>query len=450
MSQGRLRPAQLLGYAAGDAGNNLTFSMVGLFLLLYYTDVAGIPATAAGTIFLVVRVWDGLADLIAGRLIDRTRSRWGKFRPWLLFGSVPLLALGVACFWVPPLSLDGKLVYAYLSYAAYGTAYSLVNIPYGSLAAAMTQDPAQRSRLATARTMGAAGMTLLLTLVVSPQIKGSTDLQTSLVTTTGLFAVLGLALYLFTFATARETVARPAEPVRFRASLATLARNAPLRILCLSSLLFLLAQFGLLAVGIYYARDVLGDAGFYVALVGAQSAMYFLSPVVVPPLVRAVGRPMAYRAGCVVLAVGAAGLVVAPGSTRVLPVVCFLLIGAGIGTVSTLMWALEADAVDYGHWSTGVRTEGATYAVYSFVRKLGQALGGAAVSYTIGLAGYRVVAAGAAQSEAARWGIRIATGAVPAVAALLALAVMACYPLSADRFAEIVFELREREPTRQP
>jgi len=416
--------------------------MVGMFLLLYYTDVAGIPATAAGTVFLVVRIWDGIADLTAGRLVDRTRGRWGKFRPWLLFGSAPLLALGVACFWVPPLSADGKLLYAYLSYGAYGTAYSLVNIPYGALAAAMTQDSTQRTRLATARTMGAAGMTLLLTLVVSPQIKGSADLQSSLLATTSVFAVIGLALYLFAFGSAREVVPRPAEPVGFRRSLRTLADNPPLRLLCLSSLAFLLAQFGLLGVGIYYARDVLGDADFYVVLVGAQTAMYFLSPIVVPSLVSAFGRRASYLLGCVVLAVGTVGLVFAPASARVFPVGCFVLVGMGIGTVSALMWSLEADAVDYGHWRTGVRAEGATYAVYSFVRKLGQALGGATVSYTIGLAGY--VGGATVQTESARWGIRIATGAIPAAGALLAFTVMLFYPLTVGRFQEIVSELRER------
>jgi glucuronide carrier protein len=111
----KLRAQQLLGYAAGDAANNLAFSMASMFLLLYYTDVAGIPAAAAGTLFLIVRVWDGVADLVAGRLVDRTSSRWGKFRPWLLFGSLPLLLLSVATFSVPDGSLTAKLIYAYLT-----------------------------------------------------------------------------------------------------------------------------------------------------------------------------------------------------------------------------------------------------------------------------------------------------------------------------------------------
>ena len=143
-----------LGYAAGDVANNLAFSMSSMFLLLYYTDVVGISAAAVGTLFLVVRVWDGVADSGGRPLVDRTSSRWGKFRPYLLFGSLPLLLLNVAIFTVPDLGGNGELVYAYVSYALFGLAYSLVNIPYGSLATAMTQDPDERSRLASVRTIG--------------------------------------------------------------------------------------------------------------------------------------------------------------------------------------------------------------------------------------------------------------------------------------------------------
>lgn len=438
-----LRTRQLLGYGAGDAANNLTYAMVGSFLLLYYTDVAHIDAAAAGTIFLVVRIWDGLADLLAGRLVDRTNTRWGKFRPWLLFGSLPLLLLGAACFWVPAdWSPTGKLVYAYLTYIAFGTAYSLVNIPYGALAAASTQDPVQRSKLATARTMGAAATTLLLSVVISPQVKGSGDLQRTLLVTTLVFVVVGVALYLFSFGTAREAVQRPPDRITLRGSARALAGNRPLMLLCASSLAFLVAQFGLQSIGIYYARDVLGDPALYTALIGAQTGMYFLAPVFVPWLVRRIDKRPAYLLGCLVWTVGTLGLLLAPASALWLVVVCFGLVGAGLAVVATLQWSLEADTVEYGQWRTGTRAEGATYAVYSFVRKVGQALGGAAVSYTLALAGYSGTAA--VQSPEAVWGIRIATGLIPGIAALIALAVMLAYPLSRARFQEITAELDRR------
>jgi glucuronide carrier protein len=152
--------SQYLGYGAGDASNNLTFSIVSAFLLIYYTNVAGISAASAGTLLLVVRVWGGFTDLFAGRVVDKTETRWGKFRPYVLFGSVPLLVLLVALFSIPGgLSPGGKLVWAYASYALFSLAYSFVNIPYGSLSAAMTQLPDDRAKLSTSRVIAAASPT---------------------------------------------------------------------------------------------------------------------------------------------------------------------------------------------------------------------------------------------------------------------------------------------------
>src|SRR3954465_2880397 len=152
----RLGLAQYAGYASGDAANNLAFSMTSLFLLLYYTDVAGISAAAVGTMFLVVRFWDAMAALFAGRLVDKAQTRRGKFPPFILFGALPLLLMSVAVFSIPgPLhGTSAGLVWAYITYAALGLLYSLVNIPYGSLAAAMTQMPAERAKLATWRVYG--------------------------------------------------------------------------------------------------------------------------------------------------------------------------------------------------------------------------------------------------------------------------------------------------------
>src|SRR4051794_10022877 len=164
-----LRLAQYVGYGAGDAANNMAFSMSSMFLLLYYTDVVGIAATTVGTLFLVVRVFDGFADLFAGRIVDRTDTRWGRFRPYLLFAGRPLLLLNIAVFSVPDMSATGSVVYAYLTYVLFGLAYSLVNIPYGSLATVMTQDVLERSRLATFRVFGSNLAILLVAVAVAPQ-----------------------------------------------------------------------------------------------------------------------------------------------------------------------------------------------------------------------------------------------------------------------------------------
>ena len=166
-SMERLPNKTVAGYGAGDFAFNLAFSLSTAFLLYYYTDVAGISAAAVGTMFLVVRLWDAFADLLAGRLVDRTMTRWGKFRPFIMFGAVPLLFMSYLVFHVPT-SFDAglKLIYAYATYAILGLIYSLVNIPYGSLASAVTQSVHERAKLVAARAFGAGIGGVVLTFVV--------------------------------------------------------------------------------------------------------------------------------------------------------------------------------------------------------------------------------------------------------------------------------------------
>src|SRR3954447_11258500 len=386
----KLGPAQYLGYASGDAANNLAFSMSSLFLLLYYTDVADISAAAVGTMFLVVRFWDAVTDLFAGRLVDKSQTRWGKFRPFILFGTLPLLLTSVAVFSIPT-GLHGTsaaLVWAYITYALLGLLYSLVNIPYGSLAAAMTQVPTERAKLATWRVYGSNLTILMLAFVVAPQIKGSGDLQRSLTITTGAFVVVGAMLYLFTFLTAKEQVQRDVPSVSLRQSFSTLKTNRPLILLCVSSLLFLTGMIAASTVGAFYARDVLGNANLFINMTLVQTVGTFAIAAFIPSVVRTLGKKKGYLALGVVAVVAGAGIALAPGSSTAVVLFFFFLFGIGVGGVNTLMWALEADTVEYGEWKTGVRTEGITYALFSFTRKMGQAIGGSAAAYTIGLGGY--------------------------------------------------------------
>jgi glucuronide carrier protein len=448
----KLRPLQYLGYSAGDAANNLAFSMTSLFLLIYYTDVVGISATAAGTLFLVIRAWDAFADIFAGRTVDRTMTRWGKFRPFFLFGSLPLLLLSVATFTVPNL-VDGngmKLLLAYLTYGALGLAYSLVNIPYGSLASAMTQQPAERAKLASFRMIGTATTIIMLAFVVAPQIKrfkGDPDgFQRSLLITTLIFLVVGFALYLFLFATSRETVQRDVAQVSLRQSLGTLKGNKPLVMLCLASLAFLTAMFSLQTVQVYYARDVLRDANLLIVLTVLSTGAIFLIAPLIPRLVRAIGKKTAFIAfGFIGVAAGV-GISLSPPSVPWVSMMFFAVMGICTAGVNTLMWALEADTVEYGEWRTGVRTEGITYALFSFTRKFGQAIGGAVAAYVIAFGGY--VGGSVAQTEGALDAIRYAAGFIPAAFILIGIAIFFRYPLTERTFTRMVAETAARRAAR--
>ena len=438
-----LRRSQYLGYAAGDAANNLTFSMASVFLLIYYTDVAGISAATAGTLFLVVRIWGGAADLLVGGRVDETSSRWGRFRPYLLFGPLPLLVLLVAIFSIPTgLSDTGTVIWAYVSYGLFQLAYSFVNIPYGSLSAAMTQEPDERAKLSTSRSIAASLTILVIALVVSPQIGGAENLQRSLTLTTVGFAVLGLALYLWCFATSQETVERDTRKVSVRETSAMLRQNRPLIILCVATLIFLTGMFALQTVGVYYARDVLGNADLYIVLTVVQTGGMLVAAVIVPKAVAAVGKKRTYLVASVVGAVAALGVALAPSSDPALGVAAYGLLGVPLGVINTLIFAFQADTVDYGEWKSGVRAEGASYAVLSFMRKAGQGVGGAAAAYTIGLGGY--VSAASSQSDSAIASVRVAAGGVPFVTLLAVGIVMLAYPLTEKAFRGVVAEIAER------
>ena len=301
----KLSKLSIVGYGAGDAANNLAFTTATMFLLVYYTDVAGISAAAAGTLLLTVRIFDAFADVFAGRVVDRTFSkRFGKFRPFIMFGSIPLLLLSVATFSIPELGESGTLLYAYVTYAALGLAYSLVNIPYGSLAGAMTQDPGERAKLGSARMIGALLVGSALGIFVAPLIKPGADLQATFTTITLAFVVIGAALYFFTVLTAKERVHRAVPNVTFKQSMDTLKGNKPLLMLCLSSFFFLSGYLALTSVQLFYLRDVLGRLDLYPVLSITQLVLTFVLAGFMPRLVRNLGKKRVYIYSSLVTVVG--------------------------------------------------------------------------------------------------------------------------------------------------
>jgi len=436
-----------LGYAAGDLANNLAFSLQALFLLIYYTNVVGLNPAAIATMFLVVRVWDAFADLAAGRLVDITRSRWGKFRPYLLFASLPLLLSSVALFTVPNFdSTTAKYIYAYITYALLGFLYSLTNIPYGSLATAMTQDPVERSRLGIWRSVGPILGILVLVVVIAPQItryKTQPDqLQTFLTIVTIIFAVIGYALYLLCFFNTNEQVVHESKPVTIKETVDTVRQNRPLLILCVSNLVFLTGVFGLQASQAYYAAYILGNSTQLIWMVLATSLSTFVAVPIVPRFVARIGKKKTFLIGALGLIVIGTWIFFIPASLPIV-VVSFFVFGLFQNLSMSLLFAFEADAVEYGEYQTGKRTEGATYAIYSFFRKVSQAVAGAVAGYALAFGGF--VAKAPEQPDSALLTIRGLVGLGPAIFALLGGLIFLAYPLTDTRFREIVKELHARQ-----
>jgi glucuronide carrier protein len=457
----RLTLRNYLAYAAGDAANNLSFFMASMFLTLYFTNVVGISGAVIGTMFLVVRFVDAFSDLIAGRLIDAKKSgRLGKFRPFILYFSLPLLLSSMAIYsaksFFPGISGSAAVAYMYVTYLLMGSVfYTLVNIAYGSMAPSMTQVPVERSKLATFRMYGAALSILALAFVIAPQIQENIQdpdaLQRSLFLTTAAFVVVGMALYLFMVFNTREQVTRPATPVSLKDSLRTLVTNKPLLWLSLGSVLYLTGQTGLSTLGAYIAIYVQQSPQYIAWNTLAQTLALFVVGPMIPLVVRTIGKRSGYVAFGSVTLLGAAVLAFAPlSSVPLLGPLAFFLAGLGIFGVNTLMWALEADTVEYGEWRTGNRTEGTTYAAFSFTRKMGQALGGFIGGFALTLAGFSAdrASSGAAQEAGVGENIQLWSGGIVGIFALLSVAVMAFYPLTEARFREITAEIATRRASR--
>ena len=441
----KLKWPTIIGYSLGDVANNFAFAMGALFLLSYYTDVAGVGAAAAGALLLGVRFFDAFADLLAGRVVDSVNTRWGKFRPFLLFASIPLMVISVLVFYVPSsLSHTGKVIYATITYAGLGLFYSLVNIPYGSLATAMTQDPLSRARLGAGRSIAASLTFVVLAFVIGSQIGGSdvASVQATYLHYTTMLAIAGLVLYFLCFKSTKENVIRTVAQPALGVSLRTVKKNHALIMLCGGALFMLTATFAVTATGMFYVRYVVGDPSLFTVMVLVQMFIGSVLPAFfVPSLVRRFGKKNTFLIGASIGFIGYLLFFFLSGFNFFVAMAGLCVASIGMGFAMTIMWALEADTVEYGEYQTGIRIEGLTYSLFSLTRKCGQALGGSIPAFIMGAAGY---IANAEQTEEVIFSIRASIALLPAGAIAVSFLIMLFYPLTDAKFAQIMKEITAR------
>lgn len=441
----KLKWPTIIGYSLGDVANNFAFAMGALFLLSYYTDVAGVGAAAAGALLLGVRFFDAFADLLAGRVVDSVNTRWGKFRPFLLFASIPLMVISVLVFYVPSsLSHTGKVIYATITYAGLGLFYSLVNIPYGSLATAMTQDPLSRARLGAGRSIAASLTFVVLAFVIGSQIGGSdvASVQATYLHYTTMLAIAGLVLYFLCFKSTKENVIRTVAQPALGVSLRTVKKNHALIMLCGGALFMLTATFAVTATGMFYVRYVVGDPSLFTVMVLVQMFIGSVLPAFfVPSLVRHFGKKNTFLIGASIGFIGYLLFFFLSGFNFFVAMAGLCVASIGMGFAMTVMWALEADTVEYGEYQTGIRIEGLTYSLFSLTRKCGQAIGGSIPAFIMGAAGY---IANAEQTEEVIFSIRASIALLPAGAIAVSFLIMLFYPLTDAKFAQIMKEITAR------
>ena len=444
--QGQMPGHRVLTYSFGDLANNLSFMMTSMFLMVYMTDLVGLSAGVAGAIYGITKIWAGFADLFAGNTVDKTNSRWGRLRPYLLFGPVPLAVAFVALFSTPAgLNETAAIAWIFIFDALFQLGYSFINIPYGSLASAMTQDPVDRSKLSGSRAIAGAVASVGLAWIVSPQFEdvSAPGIRQQFMITCLILAVLACILYWICFANSREVVPRASGSISFKQTFAMLKQNRPLQILLLTALLFLTANFVFNAVALYYVRDITGNAAFFAILQLAQTGGTILFASFAPMITRRLGKRNGYVLASILAAVSYALIFFIPGNNLAFAFIAWFILGLGVGGSNAMMFSMQADTVDYGEWKTGIRSEGGSYSILSFVRKVGQGIGGWLGGIVIGVFGY-TAGVTITDGSSVELGLRLAAGGIPAILAILAGVVVFFYRLDSDTHADVVDELTQR------
>lgn len=432
---------QRFSYAVGDFGINLYFMSAMTFLLFFYTEVYGLSAAVAGGVFLVARIVDAVTDPIMGFIADRTRSRWGKFRPYVLYGPVPLGLITVAMFTVPGFGDFGKVVWAYATYTLFGIVYTVVTIPYAAMTAVMTDDYQERTRLTTLRIGCAFGGGLVVSaglLQLVDWLGGGADgFQATMI----VFSVVATALLWVTFAGTEERVApaRVAHKLSLADGARALARNPPLIVVVLLFTLGMLAFTVRMTAGPYYFKYNMGREDLVSLYFLVTLSVMFLGLVAVPWLSRRFGKAGGIRAGAVFAMIGAAGFYFTPAEDVVMVFVWGSVLAIGGAPIAVLGWAMIPDTVEYAEWRTGVRAAGLTFAEASFFQKIGKAVGGAGVAGLLAAFGY---VANAPQSEASLAAILWSMSLVPFGIQVLLIAVSLAYRLDEQEHGRIVETLK--------
>jgi len=446
----------IVGYALGDTGCLLTFSLIGTFLSMFYTDVLGIPLEKIAVLLLVTRVWDGVNDPIWGRLADRRRpSKYGKFRIDLLWGAVPLAVAALLMFTVPPFGPTGTLVCVYAAYFAYDMMYTVVNISYGSMANLISTYENDRSQLSIFRAVGAGAgglpaAILLPLLVYSTNEAGTKYLDGGkLRSAVALLSLLSVAALVASFAMTTERVTAPpdAPPLSLRKTIPALLKNRPFLSYCMASALLITMQLYTQTMNGYLFKDYFNRPDLYsIYSIFTYIPMMMLMPAL-PALVRRFGKKELSAAG-LLLSVAAyfAAFVLQTQSAYVYLGLCFV---SGLGITAFFMeaWALLADVIDYQEMLSGQREEGTVYSFNNFARKLGQTIGGSGGALLLKAIGYETSTTGVAQTRAVAAGLYNIATLAPALASLAMFALLAfVYPLGKRRLAE----LREQKFRPQP
>lgn len=449
----RLKPREYIGYALGDTASNFFFQTFNIFLTYYYIDVWGIPATALLWLIPLVRAFGAFDDVVMGLIADRTNTRWGKFRPYLLFGALPYGVCGYLMFLGPDFGPTGKIIYAAVTYALMMVAYTVINVPYSAMLGVISPSPRTRTVASTCRFIGAFGAAFLISLFVRPLVKhlGAESETRGFQLTMAIFAVVSVVLILITFATTKERVTPPPQQkTNAREELGELFKNWPWVVLLITSIFS--NAFSALRSGstIFYFKYVQGYGSSAVFWTLDRTTLFLasgalglvLGTMCLGPIARKVDKK--YYAAALSLVTGLSFLAFffLPKGQFGLMIALNMVAQFCAGPTSALTWALYADVADYGEFKYGRRSTGLIYSASLFSIKAGILIGGFLVPLFLAQFGY--VKGAVTQTVHALLGITLAFSIGPALFALLKAVALMVYPLNQKRVDEIEQTLATR------
>lgn len=422
-------------YGCGDLGCNIIYSAMAAFLLYYYTDYMKVSALAVGTVMLVSKLFDGIVDLAMGVIVDRTKSRFGKCRSWILRMTIPFAIAAVLLFSVPSgLGENGKIIYIFITYNLVSSViYTAINVPYATLNALITQDQYERSVLSIFRMTLATTGTLIITNLTLPLVKFFGDNASAWTKTFMVFGILSIVVFLITFAGTKERV-KPSkntnqEELPFHKGVKYLFQNKYWIMITVTLVLIFINYSLNSGAAVYYAKVVLKDPNMIGPMNLVASVVQIVAMFFTAFIIKKTGKRNMLIIGSVIYGLGFAMFAFTGTSYIGIMIACGLK-GIGNAGISSCMFAIVSDTIEYGEWKTGYRTEGLVNSASSFGFKVGNGLGSAMIGWILAFGGYSESAV--TQSASSLMSINAIFIYIPVVVTVLQIIVMTFYHLDKE------------------
>ncbi|KEJ00593.1 sodium:melibiose symporter [Clostridium botulinum A2B7 92] len=384
--------SEKLGYGLGDFACNLVWNSLSMFILYFYTDVMGMKAAIISTLMLVVRIIAGFMDIASGIVVDKTKTKYGKARPWILWMAIPFGISTILLFSIPNIGESGKLAYVVITYVLLNVIYTAINIPYGVLNSLMTQDQNERSEINIYRMFCSTAGSLCVSVLVLPLVSLFGGEQSAWIITFAIFGVVATFMFFLTFKTTKERVTavneEKSQNISFKDGMRALIQNKYWIIIVLL-LVVLFMNMGIMGGSmIYYAQYILNDKKLVAGLSIAQNIPTLIVMLTIAmPLIKKYGKRNTAILGSIIFILGSLFALIDLTSVKLI-YISIIVKGTGTALISATIFALLADTIEYGEWKTNVRTEGLVYSAGNFGLKIGIGLGTAIVGWLLAFSNY--------------------------------------------------------------